>query len=189
MDRSGPRFGTRQLCGKIPLPGRFPSFRGVEGEVQGRGVEPSLLACLHSSDGLSRGGAAHHRQWLQERGGKSPEQCLQVSNCHFGSSILVEIFVIKIRYKCYSGFRLMGARSVHCDGHSWVTNDLPICTSLYSKSLQFVMADNGPFVGRGCDPADLFGSEIAQFEHGRVRSIYGGAAYRYPISRGRQYIF
>ena len=63
--------------------------------MQGRGVEPSILACLHSSDGLSRGGAAHHRQWLQERGGKSPEQCLQVSNCHFESSILVEISVIK----------------------------------------------------------------------------------------------
>ena len=41
------------------------------------------------------------------------------------------------------------------------------------------MADNGLFVERGCDPADLFGSEVAQFEHGRVRSIYGGAAYRY----------
>ena len=44
------------------------------------------------------------------------------------------------------------------------------------------MADNGLFVGRGCDPADLFGSEVAQFEHGRVRSIYGGAAYRYQPS-------
>jgi len=70
------------------------------------------------------------------------------------------------RYKCYSGFRLMGARSVHCDGHNWVTTELPICTR------------------RGCDPADLFGSEVAQFEHGRVRSIYGGAAYRFKCNRG-----
>ena len=49
------------------------------------------------------------------------------------------------------------------------------------------MADNGLFVGRGCDPADLFGSEVAQFEHGRVRSIYGGAAYRYLV-HGGQYV-
>ena len=83
MERGSSRFGARQLCGKVSMSRGFPSLRGVEGEVQGRGVEPSHLARLHRSDGLSGGATAQHRKWLQEGGGQATEQCLQVSKLPF----------------------------------------------------------------------------------------------------------
>eukprot|EP00092_Neocalanus_flemingeri_P030516 GFUD01033132.1.p1 GENE.GFUD01033132.1~~GFUD01033132.1.p1 ORF type:complete len:1173 (+),score=394.18 GFUD01033132.1:178-3696(+) len=67
------------------------------------------------------------------------------------------------RYKCNKGFRLFGPKNVYCTKSGWKMDNIPVCARY------------------GCDEAELLGNGIP---HGRKRSMFQGAVYRFYCESG-----
>merc|ERR1711892_638483 len=67
------------------------------------------------------------------------------------------------KYKCNRGFRLFGPKNVYCTKSGWKMDELPVCTRV------------------GCNEEELLGNGIP---HGRQRSMFQGAVYRFYCESG-----
>jgi len=68
------------------------------------------------------------------------------------------------RYSCKKGYRMMGTSTVFCTQTGWSADHAPVCTRA------------------GCDLTELMGEEGIQ--HGRARTLWGGAAIRFSCKAG-----
>jgi len=67
------------------------------------------------------------------------------------------------KYRCNKGFRLFGPKNVYCTKNGWKLDELPVCTRF------------------GCDESGLLGNGVP---HGRYRSMFQGAVYRFYCESG-----
>jgi len=67
------------------------------------------------------------------------------------------------RYKCNRGFRLFGPKNVYCTKNGWKMDTVPVCARF------------------GCDETELLGEGVI---HGRSRSMFQGAVYRFYCESG-----
>jgi len=67
------------------------------------------------------------------------------------------------KYKCNRGYRLFGPKNVYCTKNGWKLDELPVCARF------------------GCDESSLLGDGIP---HGRQRSMFQGAVYRFYCESG-----